>query len=1191
MSEDATNSGRRRIWVAATAGVTLLAVFLVAAWYLRSSYFKAWVRGRVMADVRDITGGQVELKSLDWNLSKLEFNLRDLTIHGREAPGQVPYAHVDRVMVQAKILSLFRREIGLRYLEIERPVIHLIVYPDGTTNQPAPAVKQSAANSVQRLFDLAVDRAEVRNGGLLVNNRPFPLDFAADGLKIVMSYDPAGKRYDGNVHVSRIDAQYRDFLPLASMVDATFSLWPTKAELKSLRLLSGRSMLDVSGNLNDFRNPILQLAYSARVHLAEFGAAARIPQLRGGTLELNGQGTYPAPGVRGPGAHTSDFASTGKLAIRELDYRDPSVRVANASLGAQYSASRERLSLSHLFAHVFGGTVTGEADVRNWMTAVSMPPNQAEGSAASRRLQEGTAKLDVRNMPIASVAAAVSSRAMPLDHINLVGNASGTVKLDWKGTPADLHAAVLLQVVPAPNPAPGQLPVSASIDAEYSRARETLNVADLRLSTRATRLTASGRLGPRSGNLNLQVTTTDLGEFQPVLDAFHGPKQLPVELRGRATFVGTVSGRISSPSIQGHLQAADFSTDLAALASAGALPATAVSEQRTLARHAHWDLLSADIVYSPSLASAHNGLLRSGEAQLRFDFALQLERGRFLPANTMKASLAARNVGVGDLGALAGYNYPVTGTLNADLTLSGSRSDPRGSGHLALSGGSAYGEFIDSLTADVFFANHEAQANQIVLARNGARVTGTAAYNLNTTALRFDVRGSNFNLARLRRLQTPRLAIGGEMNFVARGSGPRDAPSITASLQLTDLTLNGEKAGNLTAEAVTTGADMRISARSSVENADLRVDGTVHLRDDCPANLTVNFSRIDFDALIRAFLKARTTGHSSMAGSVQVRGPLSRPRDLELVGAIEQLSAEIESIHIQNDGPIRFKLAQQVFHLEQLRLSGEDTNISASGTAQLTGQRRLDLRADGRANLRLVQSFNPDLISYGMGTFGLNVGGVISNPSIQGQVQIANAGISHTALPNGLSDVNGTLVFNQDRVQVQSLTARTGGGMLDIGGFVTYGRTFTFNLTASGRDVRLRYPPGISAVANTDLRLTGSLQNSTLTGDVTIKKFGVTPQFDFASYVARAKQPPEIPNPNSPLNNVHLDVHIVSTPELQVQTSLAKLSGDVDLRLRGVGTKPTVLGKVNIVEGDVLLQRHQVPHGTGRHHLYQPGAD
>jgi len=58
---------------------------------------------------------------------------------------------------------------------------------------------------------------------------------------------------------------------------------------------------------------------------------------------------------------------------------------------------------------------------------------------------------------------------------------------------------------------------------------------------------------------------------------------------------------------------------------------------------------------------------------------------------------------------------------------------------------------------------------------------------------------------------------------------------------------------------------------------------------------------------------------------------------------------------------------------------------------------------------------------------------------------------------------------------------------------------------------------------------------------------------------------------DSPLSGLRLDVHVVSTPELQLETSLAKLTGNVDLHLRGTGTKPVVLGRVSIIEGDVIV--------------------
>ena len=229
------------------------------------------------------------------------------------------------------------------------------------------------------------------------------------------------------------------------------------------------------------------------------------------------------------------------------------------------------------------------------------------------------------------------------------------------------------------------------------------------------------------------------------------------------------------------------------------------------------------------------------------------------------------------------------------------------------------------------------------------------------------------------------------------------------------------------------------------------------------------------------------------------------------------------------------------------------------------------MRARGRVNLKLLESLNPSVMSSGLITVDLRVSGTVPRPFINGRVDVANASLSEADLPNGLSGLNGRLLFTQDRLQIQELNGKTGSGELAIEGYVTYGAGIIFNLRGKGHDIRLRYPPGMSAIADSDLRLTGSAESALLGGNITISRFGVNREFDLGTYLARAQQTLTAPVPSSPLAHCRLDVHIVSPPELQVQTSLAKLSGDVDLRLRGTVVHPVLLGRINVIEGEISL--------------------
>jgi translocation and assembly module TamB len=142
------------------------------ALYLNSDSFRQKVHDRVVAELEHMTGGKVEIESFSWQLSTLQFEIRNLTIHGREAAGEVPYAHADRVVVGVKIVSFFARKISLEKVDINHAIFHLIVYPDGSTNQPSPqpgqgGEEQSVSGGASPEFPIA----EQRDGDQVIQAR------------------------------------------------------------------------------------------------------------------------------------------------------------------------------------------------------------------------------------------------------------------------------------------------------------------------------------------------------------------------------------------------------------------------------------------------------------------------------------------------------------------------------------------------------------------------------------------------------------------------------------------------------------------------------------------------------------------------------------------------------------------------------------------------------------------------------------------------------------------------------------------------------------------------------------------------------------------------------------------------------------------------------------------------------------
>ena len=126
--------------------------------------------------------------------------------------------------------------------------------------------------------------------------------------------------------------------------------------------------------------------------------------------------------------------------------------------------------------------------------------------------------------------------------------------------------------------------------------------------------------------------------------------------------------------------------------------------------------------------------------------------------------------------------------------------------------------------------------------------------------------------------------------------------------------------------------------------------------------------------------------------------------------------------------PLRAQLHDGLVTVDSLHITGEETDMRAGGTVRVFGDANpqggaLNLKATGTINTAIAHTLDPDLITSGKITFDVAAGGRMKKPSLSGNVKFANVNAAVDGIPNGLSQMNGTLVFNEDRLDVQNLTA------------------------------------------------------------------------------------------------------------------------------------------------------------------------
>ncbi len=831
---------RRRILWKLFLGFCVFSVvgFSLLAWYVTTDSFQQLARRRVIASAEKITGGRVELGELHTIPFRLRVDARNLTIHGKEASDQAPFLHIDRLQAELKIISLLSTTIGLHSLVLDHPVAHVIVNPDGSTNAPEPQVNRMSSaerGPVEELFSLSVAHIEAQRGELMWQDKKMPFDFDAREVALLLNYSLLRRRYEAHVAVGDIATRFAQYRSFAWKVDTSLFLSRGRADISNLTVASGKTEIHFAGSLQDFNDPRLEGDYHGTADIGELAALTQPEQARSAPARkgLSQKGPSPRGTVQfsGKGSWTlRDFGTQGTLQGKDLEWSNGKVSMKNGRVTANYDVTPSRFHVSAIKANLLGGDLQGDAEVINWQSSLAASPvpvkRHVMGRIPPESLQRGSVRLKLAGFPVLPALQWLSSTKLPLDQLSLSGNASGNVDTIWVGSMRDAETHLNLSVAPPGNPVANGVPVRGQVDAIYRGSRDELEVSQLHLTTPSSQIDATGNLAATS-SLHFSLTSHNLKEWTPLLKAAYGPRELPFTVHGWATLSGNASGKLSQLSVNGNLEVYDFDTTL---------PATAQVASRVV----HWDAVTAAVQYSSNHFAAHSGSLIHGHTSVHFDTNAELSGGVLLEGLPFTLHFDLRNADVAEGIQLAGIAQPFAatfgGTLDMSASISGTRSDPHGDGHLELHNAVAYGVVVPSLKSDLRLANGELQFNNLETGVYGAPLSGSAAIStsnlgtsspdLSKTEFRLNISGRNLNLAPLARFQTGRFTAEGTADFTVQASGTIDQPSIEAHVHLKDLALDQERAGDFYVDAVTHGRQLEVSAHSDFDKADLTIQGS-----------------------------------------------------------------------------------------------------------------------------------------------------------------------------------------------------------------------------------------------------------------------------------------------------------------------------------------------------------------------------
>ncbi len=1190
--------------VSSSCAVLTMVAMLVLYQIANSSQTQMLARRWLIHSLNEATGGRTEIGSLHWNLLHLGVELDNVTIHGLEHKGEAPWIHVDHIAANLGVDGLLHvgsaTRVVLHSAQVDGPAWHLEVYADGSTNQPHPKHPSKPGKPfLDTLFDLKIGDLQVRRGVMQIADRTVPVDLHSRDVALYLGWLPtmiSNSDQARNQVPNYAFGTYRLIVNLKQIAlwqgPLTGKIPPMQAGL-SLRALLGRNRLDleqmqfssqdqtltVEGVVENFAHPVWHMRSSGSFDLRMLAAVTGFPALPEGIASLKFH-------VDGTGA---DYLAEGELSGTNVHYKDAIADAHAKYITGEFRATPRLLVVSHIVTRLSeGGEIDGDFTYDNWLFPTPHP-----GSAEERRYIKAHQKVPTSTAVVHASLHRVSLDTVLLDlaspqfqRLGFDAQIDGDTTTTWTGLAFDLAIENHLRLTPTGLTRPGLAAVNGLLDGTYYAGRGNIAVSRMMIHLPHSTVIGQGTLGvfpiDRPSNMTLDFTSSDLTEFDASLRALQlksgnriGSAALPAvfdqpSLSGSGRFQGTFTNSWLTPVVEGHLQASHLGIE--------------IPDGNPLSppKFVDWDSVEADGRYSPASIMVRHAVLRRSAAQLILSghidtadpkYNLADPQVEFDENSSVQVVADLQKYPIRDLLALSGTHAPVNGALSAQIHLAGKFTALQGGAQFHLDQPVIRGIRLDRVDGSGSIHAQKVHLVQLRATQGKGSMEVSGDFDLAQQSFQAIANGSSIAVAPLLASDDENnLNLAGELRFHATGDGSMKDPHIHLVAALSAIRLADQPFSDLDLDAQTSNHQVTYTLHSQQSAGDLEVNGNTHLDAQMQTVASMTLKRFDLGAALKLMHVTGITGQSDWEGTANVSGPLAHPKEMSGEARLRQLTAVLEGVHLSSQGAVHALLAHGIAHLDPVEITGEDTDVHVKADVQIVDSQQVDIAANGVINLRLAESLDSDLVSSGNTTFDLNVNGTLLKPMLAGDVIFHRGAMALRDFPNGLSQIEGTLEFSQNRLQVRSLTAMSGGGVLKVGGYLGFQNTLYADLTATGDGIRIRYPQGVSSLADAKLRLQGPENNLLLSGNVIITRFAIGSDLDLSALSAPSVVAPTISNTDSPSNHLRLDVHLTTSPQLTFQNAYnAKLAGDADLHLRGTLASPSVLGKISLTEGSASI--------------------
>ncbi len=993
-AEPRRTRGRRIIRGLGILGVLVCALVIVALIALHTPPARRYVANQIVAL---LAREQIEFSTdqLGYNVLNASVNLRNIRVRSTMWPEAPVFATIGRARVNLSLVQLIRGRYVVESGNVDDVDIHYFVDEQGRNNLPRPPRDPDAP---ERDLDYLVSSLSIARAHVRYENRAQQIDARLPISSIEVSGNDLTDRHEIQLDAAQGDVRIQDRQAAVNRLSGQVDLGEDDVAIETLELDSAGSRAEVTGSISRFDAPVADLAVKSSIDTATVAPLARVEEPVSGMVSIDAtvKGALSTPAV---------VASVSSSALQFRDLRDIQLE-ANGS----YDAATRRAEVPSLRVRAPWGDITGNGNVA------------LDGSGQS------SLRAAIDNVDVGAVM-----RALRLSYVAAT-RVNGNVQAEWPG----------LDYLRARGTADATLRPTAS---EMSRSAMPLGGRIVARGNGNQIETQLVLVAVPGGEVNGRVTigsdrqllgdvagrSEDVGQLTASIEAFTGRPRgslLPTPIAGRAEVNARLGGSVSAPTAATTLHA----------------PALQVGMAEGIA-------LDAEAWYAPQAIIISRADIAWEQAVAHVDGRVGLG-----PNQAIELKFSADNLDVNSLLQTANQNAPVTGTLGARGTVSGTTTRPMAMIAAQVFDLVAYEEQIGSVNADVRLDGRELTVSELVIEKpqpeQAGRVTATGTYHLDRRTYTFDLQSQGVKLVGLL-LPDGRRIRGDVQQLAAQGSGSISSPEGTAELTIDALELvrapeaapveggspSPIQLGRVVVNVVAMNKEATITAMA--ERFNLDANALVGLMSPWPATVKVRAENLELAALpIQAASDLASQGQSRLEGqlraTIDASGNLTEPAKGRATIALDALEGMWNGRPFTVMSPSPIQYADERLTVAKVEVAANDVSLTVTGELPLTdeaGTGAIDVDLHGSL-ATLTQFLPPDTNIAGDGAVALtgSLRGTLRRIDPDLMLTVDNALILTPLLEPGFSNIVLRARVENGEADVEQLTANWGTATLQASG-------------------------------------------------------------------------------------------------------------------------------------------------------------